>query len=447
MSLKEKLQKIWSTLRPQQKKMVVFLAIVIGIAVLAVPLYKATRTKHPEDEKKQQVKTREIGLDKGVLEKSLFNESAKANSELQEQVKSLQQQFEDVKTGKITLPTPAVPEKPDLARQIQNGKQTGLSIDKKEIEEQAKEAIDKQKQGKKGQASMPPVPPPPPVPGSQGLPAGQTQVPLPPGVPGVPPAPGSGVSSQSKPEIYGDIGFVSQRIDKVEESKKKESKTTIYLPPSFMEATLLSGVYALTSSNAKGEPLPVLIRVKNMAILPNSVRGDLKGCFYMGEATGNLSDERAHIRINTLSCLTRGGQAVIDQKVKGYVVDSDGFVGLRGNVVSKMGAAVARSMFASFISGFGDALNTSSFTTVTGGSGISTTLDTDKAVQAGVGKGISQGGHDLQKFLLDLGKQAVPAIEVGARSNITVVISEGVELEVKERPNTCMGGKDKCAKN
>ena len=49
-----------------------------------------------------------------------------------------------------------------------------------------------------------------------------------------------------------------------------------------------------------------------------------------------------------------------------------------------------------------------------------------------------------QKFLLDLGKQAIPVVEVAAMRPVTVVISEGVEIEVKELPNTCMGGGATC---
>jgi len=190
--------------------------------------------------------------------------------------------------------------------------------------------------------------------------------------------------------------------------------------------------------------MPALIRIKDLAILPNHVKSDLKGCFIMVEAHGSLADERAHARLTTLSCLTRGGQSVIDQKIKGYVVDEDGFVGLRGKVVSKMGSAIARSLVAGFAVGFGDAMNSSAITTTTSGLGVTQTLDTDQATKAGAGRGIAQAGRDLQKFLLDLGKQAVPVIEVGAMRPVTVVISEGVEIEVKDIPNTCMGGNTAC---
>ena len=66
-----------------------------------------------------------------------------------------------------------------------------------------------------------------------------------------------------------------------------------------MEGTLLSGMYAPANEGGKGEPLPGLIRIKNLAILPNSVKADLKGCFVIVEAHGSLFDERAHIRLDT----------------------------------------------------------------------------------------------------------------------------------------------------
>jgi len=242
-----------------------------------------------------------------------------------------------------------------------------------------------------------------------------------------------------KPEVYGGIKVVSQTEGDAKADSKKKDGMKIYLPPSFMEGTLLSGMYAPANEGGKGEPLPGLIRIKNLAVLPNSVKADLKGCFVIVEAHGSLFDERAHIRLDTLSCLAKNGESVIDQKVKGYVVDQDGFVGLRGTVVSKMGAAVARSLFAGFVAGFGDAVAAS--TTVTSVSPLGTTqsFNTDEAAKAGAGKGIAQAGHDLEKFLLDLGKQAVPAVEVGAMRPVTVVISEGVDLEIKEKNNACMG--------
>lgn len=415
MTPKEKLNKIWAALKPEQKKKTIIAGIIMGILLFSLAFYHSTHSLSKTQAPAKTTNKRELGIDQSkVLEKSLYNESRQSMSDLKKQVDEMKKKLEEKEQDKKLPDSAEKDDKPDLSRQL---------VKKWQPE---KDPRGQQKQ-ETPRVSAPPIPS-----GSASLP------------PGVPPAPGA-VAVQSKPEVYGAIEVVSQRNNNMEKNEsKKKVGLKIYLPPSFMEATLLSGIYAPTSTGGAGSPLPVLIRIKNLAILPNRVKGDLKGCFLIGEAKGSLADERAHVRLNTLSCLTKGGQSVIDQKIKGYAVDSDGFVGLRGNVVSKMGGAVARSLLAGFIVGFGDAVSASSVTTTTSGLGTTQTLDTDNATKAGFGKGISQAAHDLQKFLLDLGKQAIPVIEVGAMRNITIVVSEGIELEVKERPGVCMGGGTKC---
>jgi conjugal transfer pilus assembly protein TraB len=219
----------------------------------------------------------------------------------------------------------------------------------------------------------------------------------------------------------------------LEDSKKKQ----IYLPPSFMEATLLSGVAAPTTSAAKSNPLPLLFRVKDLAVLPNRVKADLKGCFIIGSAVGNLADERVHIRLNTLSCVAKNGDAVIDQAVKGFVVDEDGKVGLKGRVVAKMGIHIARTALAGFIGGMGGALSSSMQTNSLNALGQtqSQLTDTDggSIAKAGLGEGISSATKELQKFYLQLAEQTLPVIEIGSTKDVTVVISEGVGLEIMEK--------------
>lgn len=199
-----------------------------------------------------------------------------------------------------------------------------------------------------------------------------------------------------------------------------------------MAATLLSGLDAPTSEGAKGNPSPVFIRIKDLAVLPNRVKANLKGCFVIAEGHGNLATERAELRLVSLSCLDRKDNAVIDQKIKGFVVDSDGKIGLKGTVVSKMGASIARSLIAGFFGGIGDAFKMSSATQAVSALGVTQIVDPNQVVKAGVGGGISTAATELQKFYLELAKQTMPVVEVGATRNITLVISEGIELDIKD---------------
>jgi len=212
-----------------------------------------------------------------------------------------------------------------------------------------------------------------------------------------------------------------------------------------MEGTLLSGMYAPANSGGKGEPLPGLIRIKNLAILPNSVKADLKGCFVIVEAQGSLSTSaptsvstpcHASPRTGNRSS-TRGSKDTWSIRTALWACGEPSY---------RRWARLSRGASSRGLSrGFGDAVAQSTTTTSISPLGTTQTFNTDEAAKAGAGKGLSQAGHDLQRFLLDLGKQAIPAIEVGAIRPVTVVISEGVDLEIKEKKNGCLNGDAACA--
>ena len=266
--------------------------------------------------------------------------------------------------------------------------------------------------------------------------------------PGYPPAPGQapGARPAMKPalQVIGGIEVVSgpPAPEKKPEEIKKKRGESVYLPPSFMEATLLTGMDALTSDVAKEGDVPVLLRIKAPAVLPNRVKADLKGCFVIAGAHGDLADERAHVRLVDLSCIARNGSAVIDQAVQGFVVDNDGKVGLRGRVVSKMGAALARSFIAGFFGGLGQATQYQTETTSISSLGTTQTIQPSKIFEAGAGQGIATAAQQLQQFYLSLAKQSIPVIEVGATRDVTLVIEKGVTLQIKNFCNQM--GDDKC---
>jgi conjugal transfer pilus assembly protein TraB len=135
----------------------------------------------------------------------------------------------------------------------------------------------------------------------------------------------------------------------------------------------------------------------------------------------------------SLSCLDRKGQAVIDQSLTGYVVDADGKAGLRGRVVTKMGAMITRSMLAGMFGGFGEALNSANTTTsITPIGGSISNIEPDKIGMAGVGKGLSNAFKEVQKFYMELAHQTMPVIEIGAARPLTLVITRGTTLDIKK---------------
>lgn len=249
------------------------------------------------------------------------------------------------------------------------------------------------------------------------------------------PQPVGGIETVVGTRKDGKNGAAVQR-----DQQKKIAKRTVYLPPSFMEASLLTGFSAATMQSAKTYEKPLLLRVKDIAVLPNEIKTDLKGCFIMASAYGDLSDERAHARLVNLSCLSKNGESVIDAPIKGFVVDSDGKIGLAGDVVTKMGALLGRSVLAGFFGGVGEAFKAASTTNSISSLGTTQSINPNQIMQAGVGGGLSKGFGELQKFYLEMAKQTFPIVEVGSAKSVTVVIEQGVELEIKDY---CVGGLDK----
>jgi conjugal transfer pilus assembly protein TraB len=255
--------------------------------------------------------------------------------------------------------------------------------------------------------------------------------------------PASASAAPPQPDRFGDIELfenqaaAKQAAGEAKTDKKKEvaaPKREFYLPPSFMPGMLLTGLNAPTSEDGKSNPLPAIVRVSAPAILPNDVRRDLSGCFLIIECTGSLADERVHARLVSLSCLSKSGEAVIDEKVAGFIEDSDGTEGIAGTVVTKMGSLIARSMFAGFVQGLGDATKQVTMSSSLTALGTVTTPSTSLADIgiAGVGNGVANAGAELQKFYMTLVRQTMPVVTTLPAKNIRAIITKGVTISVRE---------------
>ena len=395
----KKLRKYFDSLTPPQKKVVVMGAVMVVVGIM---LYFGYSFRSGGDKDKVvKPETQKINIDTKLLDKA-YNDS-------------IQEEFKD-RDDKMA----------DLKRMLED---LGKKVDANGVSIGAGSSGDpgatvKKDPLKTGMGQSVPFPPPPDSTRRGSARSVQEIVDPPKAVGGI--------------EIIGD-GAKALRPELKERGKKRR---TVYLPPSFMDATLLTGFSAATMQSAKTFEKPLLLRVKDISILPNDVKTDLKGCFVMASAYGDLADERAHARLVNLSCVGKNGESVIDAPIKGFIVDEDGKIGLSGNVVTRVGALLGRSVIAGFFGGAGDAFKAASTTTSVSSLGATQTIDSGDILDAGIGSGLSEGFGELQKFYLDMAKQTFPVIEVGATKMVTIVIEQGVELEIEDY---CIGGFDKCA--
>lgn len=201
-----------------------------------------------------------------------------------------------------------------------------------------------------------------------------------------------------------------------------------YLPAgSFAKATLLTGVTALASGAGLGTPMPVLMFL-DVTKLPGLRKAGTKTCHLTGAATADLSSERVHVRLDRLSCVGPADE-VLDIPVSGYAVGPDGRVGVRGQLVSRSGAAISAALSTAVVSGLGKSIALSSQQTTTSTlTGVTTATYSD-AARAGFGQGFANAADRLVQYYINLSERIYPCIEVSNGIPLEVVFSQGVHLK------------------
>ena len=197
-----------------------------------------------------------------------------------------------------------------------------------------------------------------------------------------------------------------------------------------MRGVLLAGLDAPTGGQSQSDAHPVLMEVVDMANLPNNFRADFKACRITGSGNGDLSSERARIRLDQMSCIRHDGGAV-DVGIKGYVADSTGKAGIRGRLVSKQGQVLGKALLAGIASGMGEAFRRTTVTSSTTALGSVETVDEGKEYQAGIGTGVANALDRLSKYYIDLAEKLFPVIEVDAGQPVDIIIMQGVSLATK----------------
>ncbi|MFT5715838.1 MAG: conjugal transfer pilus assembly protein TraB [Oleiphilaceae bacterium] len=202
---------------------------------------------------------------------------------------------------------------------------------------------------------------------------------------------------------------------------------------SLISGTLINGAAAPTGVSSSSQPVPVLMRIKREAIMPNSFTLDIRECHMIGEAVGSLSDERAQIRAVGISCITEDGQA-IEKSIMAYAVSStDGMAGVRGEVVSRSGSMIANTMTAGFFSGFAEAASpkqVGSLNTTPQADTLWQTQNLNQFAGAGILKGASTSLDRLSDYYMSMVEQMFPVIELLPGTEIDFIVQKGMTLNL-----------------
>jgi conjugal transfer pilus assembly protein TraB len=208
--------------------------------------------------------------------------------------------------------------------------------------------------------------------------------------------------------------------------------TKYWIPTGTMiPVKLLTGLDAPgKSANMGGEPHPVLMFAEDLSVLPNNVQMDMRECFVLGEGIGDLSEERAKVRALSLSCVKKDEQSAVDIRLRGVVTGEDGKIGLRGPVVQREGAILAKALLAGFVNGISKIFMPyqQGFFIAPNPQQAFQFPDADKVAMAGVAGGMGGAAQTLARHYSQLAKEIYPIIEIDAGRQGTLIVTEGREI-------------------
>jgi hypothetical protein len=217
---------------------------------------------------------------------------------------------------------------------------------------------------------------------------------------------------------------------------KADSKTPgVVLPSgSYVKAKMLTGVDV-----PEGKTYPVLMVLDFSYVGPNEHKVDLKGCFMIAKAEGDLSTERVQMQATKMSCVSKNGK-MFERTVNGFIADEkDGSFAMSGKVQSRQGRVASMAFLSSIVEGVGKAVQaaqTTQSTNALGGSQSVVTGDTEKYLVAG---GASNAAGMVAQWYLRQAQNLAPTVSVDSGRDVWIIMKDKVNLPEeyfkKERTN------------
>ena len=221
-----------------------------------------------------------------------------------------------------------------------------------------------------------------------------------------------------------------EKKEEVKDKELKKPKQIIVPAGSFVKGRLLNGLDAPSSGAAKSSPHPVAIQIIDKSILPNKFRADIKDCVAIGSGYGELSSDRAILRVENLSCVKKDGTSITSKGSSiGYVAGEDGKIGLSGRVVSKQGAILARALVAGFAEGMAKVFTQSNTYVATSANGTVSTPDPNKAFESSMYGGASEASKKVAEYYLKLNDEMFPIVEIAVGRKCDIIFTKPIIFE------------------
>lgn len=224
-----------------------------------------------------------------------------------------------------------------------------------------------------------------------------------------------------------------------------------YIPEgTYFTGYLLGGIVVSTAmSTPDSNATPLTIRLQGRGNLSASNKLDISKCRITGSAYGDLSSERAVIRLEKLIC-EQGGM-YITTNIAGDVHGPDGFNGVRGEVVSTNAKHIQNAMIGGLVSGLSNSAKGEQGAALTGMGAITTRSRGFKDIAGqGVLQGASNAGEKIADYYLRQAESMSPVLVISGGVRVNAHITKGFylgELSTHQKVKDARVVKNEVAKN
>lgn len=233
--------------------------------------------------------------------------------------------------------------------------------------------------------------------------------------------------------IYLEAELGEQDFEhEVELDKPKSAKN--YIPEgTYFTGHLLGGIAVSTGLDTPDEnatPVAIKLMAKfdthgrlttNLSPLNNM---DLQNCRIMGSSYGDLSSERAIVRLEKMVCEQDG--VYITSKIAGQIFGPDGLNGVKGTIVSTSSKHIKNAAIGGLISGISSAAKGQEGASISG-AGLITTKKKGAKNLLGEGtlQGTSNAGEKIADYYLRQAEAMSPILTVPSGVRINAQITKG----------------------
>ncbi len=219
---------------------------------------------------------------------------------------------------------------------------------------------------------------------------------------------------KASPVQIGEVGFDGD----IEFDEPKSAQD--YIPEgTYFTGYLLNGIAASTGLNAPEEhAVSVTIRLTGRGNLHPANKLDISKCTIQASAKGDLSSERAEIRLEKLVCEQDGFYQT--SEIAGDVVGPDGLNGIKGRVIWTSSKHLKNAMIGGMISGLiSSSKGQESFALSSGGLLATRKKGVGEMLGQGASQGVINAGEKITDQFLRLADSLSPVltVDIGVRVN------------------------------